>query len=256
VLLNLLSNAIKYNREGGDVKVSLQPAAGRLLVLVTDTGNGIPEDKQRLLFIPFERLGAEQSDVEGTGLGLALSKLLIEAMDGTLGVESEPWIGATFIVNLALAEAPAAAPPTQGASPEAVAANGSRGPTRTILYIEDNPSNLNLVEEVLATLPGVRLLSAMNGSLGVELAQQHQPDLVLLDLHLPGIAGEEVLARLRADPRTQGIPVVVVSADATERSFRKLLEAGASEYLTKPLDIDRFRAVVDATLSERTPARA
>jgi signal transduction histidine kinase/ActR/RegA family two-component response regulator len=253
VLLNLLSNAIKYNREGGKATVSLQPSSGCLLILVTDTGNGIPEDQQRKLFTPFERLDAEQSAVEGTGLGLALSKLLVEAMGGTLGVESEPWIGATFVVKLALAEAPAATPAPPPASVDGVAASSSRGPIQTILYIEDNPSNLKLVEEVFATRSGVRLLSAMNGNLGLELAHHHQPDLVLLDLHLPGIAGEEVLRRLRAHPRTERIPVVVVSADATDRSIRKLLASGVSAYLAKPLDIDRLLAVVDEVLSERVP---
>jgi signal transduction histidine kinase/CheY-like chemotaxis protein/CHASE1-domain containing sensor protein len=255
VLLNLLSNAIKYNREGGKAKVSLeQTSSGSVLILVTDTGNGIPEDQQRNLFTPFERLGAEESAIEGTGLGLALSKLLVEAMGGTLGVESQPWIGATFIVTLALAEAPATTPAAPAASVDAIATNGFDGPAQTILCIEDNPSNLKLVEDVLAARSSVRLLSAMNGSLGLELAQQHQPDVVLLDLHLPGSGGEEVLRRLRADPRTERIPVVVVSADATDRSVRKLLASGASAYLTKPLDVNRFLAVIDEALSERLPA--
>jgi PAS domain S-box-containing protein len=255
VMLNLLSNAIKYNREGGKAKVSFaETSPGSLLILVTDTGKGIPEDQQRKLFTPFERLGAEQSAIEGTGLGLALSKLLIEAMGGTLGVESEPWIGATFIVKLALVDAPSARSLTSAAGAGSVAMSEHDGPTRTILYVEDNPSNLKLVEEVLATRPGIRLVSVMNGNLALELAQQHRPDLVLLDLHLPGVPGEAVLRRLRADPETKRVPVVVVSADATDQSVEKLLASGANAYVAKPFEIDEFLAVIDEVFSERQPA--
>jgi PAS domain S-box-containing protein len=250
VLLNLLSNAIKYNREQGSVTVSLRDVAPHdLFVLVTDTGKGIAETELAKVFEPFERLGAEQSSIEGTGLGLALSKLLVEAMGGTLAVESELWIGSTFLVKLARAEAPSAAaglPAGNDAS-----ANGSPGAARTILYVEDNPSNLELVEQILCGRPELRLLAAMQGSLGLELARRHRPDLILLDLHLPDMEGGQVLDLLRADPATREIPVVVVSADATAGQIGRLIEAGARDYLTKPLDVGRFLEVIEEALSER-----
>jgi PAS domain S-box-containing protein len=255
VLLNLLSNAIKYNREAGSVTVSLETVSpAHLLILVTDTGKGISEGELTKLFNPFERLGAEQSSIEGTGLGLTLSKLLIEEMGGALNVESEPWIGTTFLVKLSLTKAPVetAVPATADAPSDFP--NGPPGRTRTILHVEDNMANLKLVERIFAGRPEVRVVPAINGNLAFELACQHQPDLVLLDLHLPGIAGEEVLARLRDDPRTRDIPVIVVSADATEARVKNLLAAGADAYLTKPLDIERFLAVVEDTLTETVGA--
>jgi PAS domain S-box-containing protein len=251
VLLNLLSNAIKYNREEGSATVSIeQVSPDCLLILVTDTGKGIPEAEQAKLFSPFERLGAEQTSIEGTGLGLALSKLLVEAMGGTLGVESQPWIGATFVVKLALAQAPLDVAEPALIEPEWSSADESED-TRTVLYVEDNLSNYKLVERILAARPNIELVTAMEGKLALELAQQHQPDLILLDLHLPGMSGDAVLERLKDDPRTQDIPVVVVSADATEKRIEALLAGGASAYITKPLDIKRFITVVEDTLSER-----
>jgi CheY-like chemotaxis protein len=254
VLLNLLSNAIKYNREDGSVTVTLETVGSDwILILITDTGKGIPEEQMTKLFSPFERLGAEQTSIEGTGLGLALSKLLVEGMGGTLGVESEPWIGATFIVKLALTEAPLE---VVGALEElgVATSNGSPGKVRTILYIEDNRANCKLVEQVFADRSDLKLLTAMEGKLGLALAQQHHPDLVLLDLHLPGLLGEEVLEQLKRDPKTRDIPVVVVSADATEGTARRLLSSGAAAYLTKPLDIKNFVAVVEETMSEKVGA--
>lgn len=259
VFLNLLSNGIKYNRDGGSVTVSLQPVGPRgcpahLLILVTDTGEGISEEHQARLFSPFDRLGAEQSSIEGTGLGLTLSKLLVEEMGGTLTVESQPWIGSTFLVKLALAEAPLRAAQQVDERPPGDFEDEPGRASRTILYVEDNLANYELVERVLQSRPELELLTTMNGNLAVELAQQHQPDLVLLDLHLPGISGEDVLGRLKRDPATRDIPVIVVSADATERRIKDLLAAGAVEYLTKPLDIHRFVAVVDEALTEPVSA--
>jgi signal transduction histidine kinase/ActR/RegA family two-component response regulator len=238
VLLNLLSNGVKYNRSGGSVRVSFEDVDGdRLRILVRDTGAGIPEEKLEQLFNPFERLGAEQTGVEGTGLGLALSRRLVELMGGTLGVESELGVGSTFWAQLACAESPAA--------------GHARRLLRvgTLLYVEDNLSNLKLVKQVFAGQPQVRLIPAMQGALGLELARLHRPDLILLDLHLPDMGGDTVLERLRADDATRDIPVVVVSADATKGQIRRLLDAGASDYLTKPLDVRRFREVVNENLS-------
>jgi CheY-like chemotaxis protein/nitrogen-specific signal transduction histidine kinase len=249
VLLNLTSNAVKYNHHGGAIRIACAPAPeGRIAVTVSDTGPGIPPDKMERLFLPFDRLGAEQTDVQGTGLGLALSQGLMEAMGGTLTATSVEGQGTTFTLELALSDRPAGEgdqPPPELA---ALTPNPVTGPEHTILYVEDNPSNLRLVERVLARRGGVRLLTAEEGEIVQELVRQHRPDLILLDLHLPGIDGEEVLRRLRADPRTADLPVVMVSADVTPWYRERLLEAGAADYLTKPLDVPRFLEVVNGLL--------
>jgi PAS domain S-box-containing protein len=249
VLLNLLSNAIKYNREGGTVTVSLEePASGRALILVTDTGMGIPNEKLEQVFVPFDRLGAEGSGVEGTGLGLTLSKLLLEAMNGTLDVESEPYIGSTFIVGLHKSSTQVAPGPPEEVDRRGLVQAGVESPRATIVYVEDNVSNLRLVERLLEPHRGVKLIPALEGNLGLELTRQHRPDLVLLDLHLPGIDGEVVLEQLKADPDLRETPVVVVSADATASRVERVLALGAKDFLTKPLDVARFLEVVNETL--------
>jgi PAS domain S-box-containing protein len=238
VILNLLSNAVKYNREAGWVTMSLRSTdEGRVRLEVADSGHGIAEEETDRLFLPFQRLGAGAAGVEGTGLGLALSKGLVEAMGGAIGASSVPGEGSTFWVALAEAETPAAAVGADDA--ETLPAPSSDG-DRTVLYVEDNVPNLRLVEQVAARRPNIRLLSAMQGQLGIDLARQHHPDLILLDLHLPDMSGEEVLRTLRGDPVTSAIPVVMISADATPSTARRLLEAGARSFLTKPLDMRRF----------------
>lgn len=243
VLLNLLSNAIKYNRPGGTATVSQQQAGPeRVRVLITDEGAGIAPDRIERLFVPFDRLGAETSDVPGTGLGLALSRKLAELMGGSITVDSELGRGTTFAVELRASEPPRDRAPTPThdgvRSPPAISA------TTTIIYIEDNASNIRLVEQALAREPGVRLIPAMHAALGLELIRRHHPDLILLDLHLPDTPGEEVLRRVRADPATRDIPVVVLSADATNRQIARLLENGAHDYLTKPFDLRRFLELI------------
>lgn len=245
ILLNLLSNAVKYNRAEGRVALSCENAApGRFRIAVTDSGAGISAQKLALLFNPFERLGAEQTTIEGTGLGLVLSKGLAEAMGGTLGVSSELDRGSTFWVELAICDAPA----TKDARQPAVRTASAAAVEGKVLYIEDNLSNVRLIERIFARRPGVTLLGASAGSIGIELARDHQPDLVLLDLHLPDMHGEEVLRRLLADPRTRQIPVAVLSADATQPQIRRLLAAGATAYLTKPIEVARLIRLVDETL--------
>jgi PAS domain S-box-containing protein len=245
VLLNLLSNAIKYNRPGGHVRLSCEPAGdGRWSVRTEDSGRGIAHDRVAQLFTPFARLGAEQTEVEGTGLGLALSQRLCEAMGGALTLEHSDERGSVFRVDLPGAEDPLRALEDTGTF-AAVAAPHREA---TLVYVEDNLANLSLVETILLSRPGWRTLPALQGQLGVELAREHLPDLVLLDLHLPDIPGEEVLRRLRADARTARIPVVVVSADATPSSLERLGAAGADAYLTKPLDVDEFLRVVERFL--------
>jgi signal transduction histidine kinase len=239
VLLNLLANAVKYNREGGSVAVRIKQLGGRVRILVTDTGMGIPQDQLPRLFIPFERLGAEASGVEGTGLGLVLALRLAEAMHGSLGVESQPWIGSTFHVELPVADAPAhvAQVPLPPRTLAAVHAHGS-GDNHRVLYIEDDAANARLMAQLFSDDPRLELMTTMHGKLGIELARQHQPDLVLLDIHLPDLDGHEVLKRLRADTQTRHIPVIAVSADATDEQRSRMTALGAARYLTKPLGLD------------------
>ncbi len=249
VLLNLLSNAIKFNRSGGSVVLSCGEASpGRLRIEVMDTGPGISPQSLKRIFIPFERLDAEHSEAQGTGLGLALSKRLLEAMGGTIGVESAVGFGSKFFIELSMMEDPAKILESEPATIALM--DTGKGPRNgTVLYIEDNPSNLRLVERIVAHRPGVRLLSAMQGHLGLDLAELHTPDWILLDLHLPDIAGDEVLRRLRANPRTCQIPVTILSADATGGQIARLLEAGARDYLTKPLDIRRFIDLLEKSIA-------
>jgi signal transduction histidine kinase/ActR/RegA family two-component response regulator len=250
VLLNLLSNAVKYNRKGGVASLSFEEMPeGRLRIKVHDSGPGIAPEKLERVFTPFERLGAEQTGIEGTGLGLALSKRLSEVMGGTLGLESAVGRGSTFWIELPQTDNPVDRVTQVGAPPPAVADPDVSRNARVILYIEDNLSNLELIQRLIAHRPEVRLLPAMQGRLGLDLAREHRPALILLDLHLPDIPGHEVLQRLQADPETRHIPVVVISADATPGQIDRLLAAGAQAYLTKPLDLKTLLAVL-----ERGPA--
>lgn len=253
VLLNILSNAIKYNRIGGRVRIFFRDRVdGRLRLCVADTGYGMATDDIPRSFLPFERLGADRTATEGTGLGLTLSRGLIQAMGGELGVEeSRPDIGTTFYIELPLVDADAAATPErtvlQEQQPlERIAMRGG-----TIVYVEDNLSNLDLVHSLLSRVSNVRLIPAVQGQLGLELAAQHQPDLILLDLHLPDLDGATVLTRLRTNDRTRDIPVVVLSADATSEQIRRLRELGAAAYVTKPIDVPDFLGVVQRVLATR-----
>jgi signal transduction histidine kinase/ActR/RegA family two-component response regulator len=242
VLVNVLSNAVKYNHSGGEVRGSYEEALpGRAVLSIADTGEGIAADKLGRLFEPFDRLGAERTDVEGTGLGLALSMHLMEAMGGAIEAESTPGHGTTMRLEFARTE-PAQIEPNKAESVDA-AANGLH--RATVVYIEDNPSNLRLVERALERMPGVRLVSAIQGGIGLDLVRDHHPDLVLLDLHLPDLPGAEVLARLKDDPATASIPIVVVSADATSSQVERLQEAGAAAYITKPIDVRLLLETVD-----------
>jgi signal transduction histidine kinase/CheY-like chemotaxis protein len=247
VLLNLVSNGIKYNREAGTVTVACADAGlGQLRFTIADTGRGIPAALQARLFTPFDRLDVEGAGIEGTGLGLALSKRLVEAMGGHLGVESVEGEGSLFWFDL-----------DETASPEQQAGLGAtsrdlqaEAPQRegTVLYIEDNPLNLRLVERVLAERPAIRFLAAMQGAQGLTLARANHPDVILLDLHLPDISGQDVLDQILADPSLRDTPVIVLSADATPRQIKRLVAAGARAYLTKPLDIRELLALIDAAL--------
>jgi PAS domain S-box-containing protein len=246
IVINLLSNAIKYNRPGGPVRIGIEASASEVTVRVEDRGRGIPLERLDQLFTPFARLGAEQTGTEGTGLGLALSRRLAEAMGGRLTLEKTGTEGSTFRLDLPLAsDALSSLPVLQevdGAGP------GDGGAAATILYIEDNEANLSLVETVLESRPKWKMISALRGEAGIALAREKRPALILLDVHLPDVQGGEVLARLRADPATAHIPVVIISADAMGAAEARLRAAGADEYLTKPLDIDEFLATVERFL--------
>jgi nitrogen-specific signal transduction histidine kinase/CheY-like chemotaxis protein len=255
VLLNLVTNAIKYNRPGGEVRflcrVEASPAGdAQVAIGVWDNGPGIAPERIDELFTPFARLGAESSGIEGTGLGLSLAKRFVEAMGGSIQVESVPDVGSTFWVELPLVSSPAQS--AQDSSPRSAALEQEFSIRRpvSILYVEDNLANLDLIEGIFAAYPAVRLIPALQGRLGLALAREHQPDLILLDLHLPDLSGEVVLQSLRADPKTSAIPVVIISADATPGRTEELRAAGAREYLTKPLDVRQFLATVERLLSE------
>jgi signal transduction histidine kinase/ActR/RegA family two-component response regulator len=251
ILLNLMGNAIKYNHEGGSVFLSCTaPEEGMLRIMVSDTGPGIPEEKFGLLFEPFERLGAEATSVEGAGIGLALSRGLAEAMGSTIGFTSKVGEGSTFWLEIPVAPGPVEL--TLDDDDEAVAPDPDIE-LRTVLCVEDNPMNLKLVERVLSRRPHIRLVTTPNGEPVVELAQQTNAALILLDLNLGDMSGSDVLHALREDAATAEIPVVVVSADATPTRVKRLMDEGASAYLTKPIDVTELLAVVDEMLLGTSP---
>ena len=255
VLLNLLSNAVKYTAVRGSVTVKFSLAEnGFIRISVGDNGAGIAVDKLARLFTPFDRLGAEQSSVEGTGLGLALCQRLVQAMRGLIGVNSTLGNGSTFWLELPAAQSPLLA--ATAARTALVTGNPNLDETRRVLYIEDNFSNVTLVEQMLAERPPLELMTAMQGRVGLELARQHAPDLILLDLHLPDMPGWQVLAQLKADPLTREVPVIVISADATAPQIKRLLSAGARAYLTKPIDIAEFFRNIDDALFPATAKTA
>jgi signal transduction histidine kinase/ActR/RegA family two-component response regulator len=255
VLLNLLSNAVKYNRDGGVVTLECaQAGAQRLRLSVRDTGMGLSSEQLAALFQPFNRLGQEAGAQEGTGIGLVVTRRLIELMGGAIGVTSSPGAGSTFWIELASAERlqPTAAPAQAAGGGDGVslAAPGSH----LILYIEDNPANLRLVQEIVAYRPDLRLLSAPDGPVGLSLARSHRPELILTDLNLPGMSGLEVLAELRRDPATAAIPVLALTANAMQRDIERGLAAGFARYLTKPIDIEQFNEAIDGALAQRASA--
>jgi signal transduction histidine kinase/ActR/RegA family two-component response regulator len=251
ILVNFLSNAVKFNRPAGTIIVTCQAASPDLMRLsVRDTGPGIDATGLRQIFGAFQRLSADKAGVEGTGLGLALAKSLAELMGGRIRVESVPGEGSDFCLELPRSSAPEClGGEILLTGPEAE----MRNQAHTVLYIEDNPSNLSLVECILDNRPGVRLISAMRGELGLSLAREHLPDLILLDLDLPGMHGSEVLASLRTDPLTQKTPVVVISANAVTKTIDQTLAAGADGYLTKPINIREFFRVLDEQFETVAP---
>ena len=251
VVINLLSNAIKYNRTGGSVLVECQQHGDRVRLSVRDTGNGLSAEQLQQLFQPFNRLGQEAGTEEGTGIGLVVTKQLVELMGGTLGVESEVGVGTMFWIELAASSAPELQLGEHAADLDRTPSGDAScdAPRRKVLYVEDNPANLILVEQLIARRSDLGMLSAIDGHLGIVLARQHQPDLILMDINLPGISGTEVLGLLRADPLTAHIPVIALSANALPRDVRKGLDAGFLRYLTKPINVPEFMEALDTALS-------
>ena len=249
VFINLLSNAIKYNKVGGSVVVDrLTSSPGRIRICVKDSGEGLSADKMTQLFQPFNRLGQEASGEEGTGIGLVTTKRLIELMGGSIGAESTVGTGSVFWIELNLSTARQPAHGTAISSTAAHAPIQTGAPLRTLLYVEDNPANLMLIEDLIARRPDIRLLSARDGHRGIEIARASRPDVILMDINLPGISGIEALRMLADDPITAHIPVIALSANAIPRDIEKGLEAGFFRYLTKPIKINEFMETLDVAM--------
>jgi len=248
-LTNLLSNAIKYNSKNGTVEVSCsEKIPGRLRISVKDSGAGLSAEKLAQLFQPFNRLGQEIGVKEGTGIGLAVSKKLVELMGGTIGVESTVGVGSEFWIELDhdVTSQPAAVIKLHE---EAVSQPKGNVARYTLLYVEDNPSNLMLVEQIIEDRLHIRMLSARDGIRGVALAQEQLPDIILMDINLPGISGIEAMTLLRNDPATKHIPIIALSANAMLSDIEKGLEAGFFRYLTKPIKINEVTEVLDAAMA-------
>ncbi len=261
IFVNLLSNAIKYNRVGGTVEVRCSARPGdRVRVSFQDTGDGLSTDQVSQLFQPFNRLGQEAGVEEGTGVGLVVCRQLVGLMGGEIGVDSTVGVGSVFWIELRAAEG-VEIPHETLPPPDTMAADAGIGTPltqmRTVLYVEDNPANLMLVARLLARRPDIHLLSAKDGRRGIELAQSAMPDIILMDINLPGISGVTALKILAGDPATAHIPVIALSANAMPRDIEKGLAAGFFRYLTKPIKVNEFMGTVDLALeaAQTSPPR-
>ncbi len=252
VIINLLTNAIKYNHEFGRITLSREVVkSNRIRISVTDTGSGLSEKQQQKLFVPFERVGAEKSNIQGTGIGLVITKRLIELMNGSIGVRSKPDIGSTFWIEIGTAK-----------NNENVIAHEKlkndfntreiiyreSSSNKLILYIEDNIANLRLIEQIIKKQSPYRLLSASNALVGIALAEKHAPDLILMDINLPDMDGYQAMKKLQSNEATKNIPVIAVSAKALSSDLEQSKASGFKEYITKPLDIDKFLMSINTLL--------
>jgi PAS domain S-box-containing protein len=257
VLLNLLSNAIKYNKEKGTVEVAcVENSPGRIRVSIKDTGAGLDAGQIGQLFQAFNRLGQEAGSVEGTGIGLVVAKRLVELMGGVIGVESKVGKGSVFWFELGSVVRPQLSKENDNEAKLIQMRMHQGAQVRTLLYVEDNPANLNLVQQIIARYPDMRLLTAVNGTGGIEIARSSRPDVILMDINLPDINGYEALKILRSDPATAHIPMVAISANAMPRDIKTGLEAGFSRYITKPIKVNEFMDALDDALesAEKKPA--
>jgi signal transduction histidine kinase/CheY-like chemotaxis protein len=251
ILINLISNAIKYNRDGGSVEVTCNSVQeGRVRITVNDNGRGIAADALPRLFVPFERLQSECEGIEGAGIGLAVSKKLTEAMGGMIGVESVAGEGSTFWIEFPLDRGDRPAP-----IPDIAVMTAALQNARSLLYIEDNLASLRLVQKSIVSQLGLSMLTAGNAELGVEMARSLQPDVILMDINLPGMNGFEALRYLQQDKSTCNIPVIALTANAMERDIKKGLDAGFVDYLTKPLDIIQLVVLLGNLLRKGEVAR-
>ncbi len=252
VLLNILTNSIKYNNENGQVILKVNDSEpDKILLEIKDTGIGIPKDQHEFIFEPFNRMGAEESSVEGIGIGLSIAHRLLTHMKGEIQFESEVGKGTTFSLQIVKGEAP------ELPCPDSVKQHSekdclSEEQSKLVLYIEDNPANLKLVEEIFKVLDGVSLLTAPQAKMGIELAKSHLPDLILMDINLPEMDGHTALKLLRSFEETKDIPTIAISANAMKGDIEKGLQSGFLSYITKPIQVDTFINTLNKYLDEST----
>jgi len=254
-VINLLSNAVKYNNENGKVEISCVHRDDDVIRLrISDTGNGLDEQQREKLFTPFERLGAEQTEIEGVGIGLVITRQIVELMNGHIGVESQKGKGSCFWIDLP-ADKHAdvrSGSVNKNSSVKETSFLDKKSDDKTVLYIEDNPANLRLVKQVMGRLPKINMVSAHEPVLGLDLVKQHSPDLILLDINLPGMTGYDVLKQLKEGKSTQSIPVIAISANAMPKDIEKGIDAGFSSYVTKPIDVTELLVAVDKELRKKS----
>jgi CheY-like chemotaxis protein len=249
IVMNYGTNAIKYNRPEGSVTISASVASGGFVrVTVADTGHGIPLDKQDKLFQPFQRAGQETGPIEGTGIGLVISKRLAELMGGSVGFRSAPGSGSAFWVDLPAWAGTAVAPGARGA-PRAPEDRRSKQRGRVVLYVEDNPANVTFMRDLVSDVGALELVAAPTAEMGIEIARGQLPDAIIMDINLPGMSGLEALQTLRREEATKGIPVIALTAAASERDRQRGLQAGFFRYLTKPVQVDELVAALETLLA-------